>query len=230
MFLKSFYNKIHIIQNLFLKEKVFLGKRSYSSDGVDLIISKYFKSNFKGFFIDVGCYHPKRVNNTYLLYKKGWRGINIDISQFSIDLFNYLRKQDINIHGAISHKNGFAKMYYQKKFSLLSTLNKKQAKISFQGRIKEKLIRCFTLTSVLKKNFLFKKIDFLNIDAEGNDFKILKSLDFKTYRPTFICIEDTDLYHNKIANIKESRIYNFLIKLNYKHVRSGIFDHLYISN
>jgi FkbM family methyltransferase len=230
MFFKNFYNKIHIFQNLFLKEKVFLSKRSYSSDGVDLIISKYFKSNFKGFFIDVGCFHPTRVNNTYLLYKKGWRGINIDISKFSIDLFNFWRKQDVNIHGAISNKNGFAKMYYQKEFSYLSTLNKKHAKISFQGRIKEKLIRCFTLTSLIKKNFKTKKIDFLNIDAEGNDFKILKSLDFKNYRPKLICIEDTDLYYNKIANIKKSKIYNFLIKLNYKYVRSGIFDHLYISN
>ena len=109
-------------------------------------------------------------------------------------------------------------------------MNKKQTKISIQTRIKEKIIRWFNLKSVIKKNFEFKKIDFLNIDAEGNDFKILKSLDFKTYRPTLICIEDTDLYNNKISDIKESKIYNFLIKLNYKYVRSGIFDHLYISN
>ncbi len=80
------------------------------------------------------------------------------------------------------------------------------------------------------KNVEFKKIDFLNIDAEGNDFKILKSLDFKNYRPKLICIEDTDFYYNKIANIKKSKIYNFLIKLNYKYVKSGIFDHLYILN
>ena len=230
MFFKNFYNKIHILQNLFLKEKVFLGKSSYSSDGVDLIVSKYFKSKFKGFYIDVGCYHPTRGNNTYLLYKKGWSGINIDISKFSIDLFNFWRKKDLNICQAISNKNGFTKIYYQKEFSALSTLNKKQSKISFQGRIKEKLIACSTLTTIIKKNYMYKRIDFLNIDAEGNDFKILKSLDFKTYRPTFICIEDTDLHYNKIDNIKKSKIYIFLIKLNYKHVRSGIFDHLYISN
>lgn len=230
MFLKKFYNKIHILQNLFLKEKVFLDKKSYSSDSVDLILSSYFKNQSEGFYIDVGCYHPTRANNTYLLYKKGWRGLNVDISKFSIDLFNFWRKRDINICRAISNENGFVRMYYQKKFSLLSTLNKKQSTISFHGKIKSKLIKCSTLAAIIKKNYIFKKIDFLNIDAEGNDYKILKSLDFKLYRPTCICIEDTDLYYNKIDNIKKSKIYKFLTKLNYKHVRSGIFDHLYISN
>jgi hypothetical protein len=112
MFLKNLYNKIHILQNLFLKEKVFLDKKSYSSDGVDLIFSSYFKNKSEGFYIDVGCYHPTRANNTYLLYKKGWRGLNIDISKFSIDLFNFWRKHDLNIFRAISNKNGFARMYY----------------------------------------------------------------------------------------------------------------------
>jgi hypothetical protein len=230
MFLKNLYNKIHILQNLFLKEKVFLDKKSYSSDSVDLIVSSYFKNQSEGFYIDVGCYHPTRANNTYLLYKKGWRGLNVDISKFSIDLFNFWRKRDINICRAISNENGFVRMYYQKKFSLLSTLNKIQFTISFHGKIKSKLIKCSTLAAIIKKNYIFKKIDFLNIDAEGNDYKILKSLDFKLYRPTCICIEDTDLYYNKIDNIKKSKIYKFLTKLNYKHVRSGIFDHLYISN
>jgi hypothetical protein len=231
MFLKNFYGKIHILQNLFLKEKVFLKKKTYSSDGVDLIISKYFKNNFKGFYVDVGCYHPTRANNTYLLYKNGWRGINIDVSKFSIALFNFWRTADINICRAITNQNGFSKLYYQKKFSLLSTLNKKQAKISFQGKIKEKLIRCSTLTDVINQTtYIKKKIDFLNIDAEANDFNVLKSLDFQIYRPTCICIEDTSLHYNNAANIKKSKIYIFLTKLNYKHVRSGIFDHLYVSN
>jgi len=231
IFLKNLYNKVHILHNLFVKEKVFFNKRTYSSDGVDLFISKYFRNNLKGFYVDVGCYHPTRANNTYLLYKKGWKGINIDVSKFSIDLFNFWRTKDINISRAITNQNGFSKLYYQKDFSLLSTLDKKQAKLSFQGKFKEKLIKCSTLTTAINETiYKKKKIDFLNIDAEANDFNILKSLDFKIYRPTCICIEDTSLHYKNIDNIKKSKIYNFLIKFNYRHVRSGIFDHLYISN
>ena len=56
-------------------------------DKEDLNIINYFKDKKNGFYIDVGCFHPLDRNNTYLLYKKNWRGINIDVSKFSIDLF-----------------------------------------------------------------------------------------------------------------------------------------------
>ena len=47
--------------------------------GIDMIVNDIFKNKKKGVFIDVGCHHPFINNNTYLLYKKGWRGINIDL-------------------------------------------------------------------------------------------------------------------------------------------------------
>ena len=57
-------------------------KKSYSLSNVDLVIERIFKNKKKGIFIDVGCNHPiKYNNNTYLLYKKGWNGINIDLDQ-----------------------------------------------------------------------------------------------------------------------------------------------------
>ena len=37
----------------------------------------------KGTFIDIGCYHPEKFNNTYLLEQHGWVGIALDIFDFS---------------------------------------------------------------------------------------------------------------------------------------------------
>ena len=88
---KKLYKKMHILQNLFLKEKVFINKKRYDGYEVDLKITKYFKDKNNGFYVDVGAYHPTKNNNTYLLYKRNWRGINIDISDFSVDLFNFWR-------------------------------------------------------------------------------------------------------------------------------------------
>ncbi|MDA9631558.1 SAM-dependent methyltransferase, partial [Candidatus Pelagibacter sp.] len=59
--------------------------------GEDKFINDYFKKKTNGVYIDVGCYHPLDGNNTHLLFKKGWNGINIDINFFSISLFNFLR-------------------------------------------------------------------------------------------------------------------------------------------
>ena len=102
-------------------------------EGEDLEIIKIFKNKRDRFYIDVGCYHPIHLNNTFLLFKKKWSGINIDISQFSIDLFNYLRPKDININSAVANSDGEKVFYFQKKLSQLSTTNKKIALERMQG-------------------------------------------------------------------------------------------------
>ena len=90
--------KLHIIHNIYIKHRYFKNRSSYSMDGEDLIISEYFKNRSKGFYIDVGCYHPIHRNNTFLLHKKGWQGVNIDIHKFSIELFQHLRPNDLNLN------------------------------------------------------------------------------------------------------------------------------------
>ena len=74
----------------FLIRKIKTRKISYSLSGVDLLIDYIFKNKKYGFYIDIGCNHPVYSNNTYLLYKRGWKGINIDLDAKSIELFNNL--------------------------------------------------------------------------------------------------------------------------------------------
>ena len=191
-------------------------------DNEDTEILNYFKKKKNGFYVDVGCYHPIHRNNTYLLHKQDWKGINIDVSQFSIDLFNYLRPNDLNYNCAISNKNETVKIFYQKELSQLSTIENEQAKKVFQGNIKEKEIQAFTLDEILKKDkFKDAKIDFLNIDVEGADFKVLEGLSFDKFKPELICIE----IHDK--EIKESKVYKFLNDKNYQLIWSGVFSHLF---
>ena len=70
--------------------------------GEDIFINTFFKNKKKGFYVDVGAYHPLDGNNKNLLYKKkNWNGINIDVNPFSIELFNCTRKDDLNFNTAI---------------------------------------------------------------------------------------------------------------------------------
>mgnify|MGYP006134714351 FL=1 len=223
--LKKVYKKIHIIQNIYLKNNFFFKKQSYSMEGEDLIISELSKNINKGFYVDAGCYHPLHFNNTQLLYEKKWQGINIDLSEFSIDLFNFMRPNDININAAISNDDREITFYYQKKLSQLSTIKKKEAQIRMQGYIKEKKIKSKKLTTILNDSVYNKiKIDFLNIDLEGADFEALKSLDFETYRPKIICIEIIN------EKVETSEVYKFLSNLNYTKKWSGTFNHIFIDN
>ena len=82
-------------------------------EGEDVKILELTKNINKGFYVDVGCYHPIHINNCNLLYRKGWSGINIDLSKFSIDLFNHLRPNDLNLNYAVSNKPGKIYHIYQ---------------------------------------------------------------------------------------------------------------------
>jgi FkbM family methyltransferase len=219
-------NKIHILQNIYIKNKYFFKKKTYSMDGEDLAIKQYTKNINNGFYVDIGAHHPVQRSNTCMLYEAGWFGVNVDISNFSLCLFNYLRPDDINIQRAVSDNNGETDFYYQKDFSQLSTTDRNLAKEHFQDNYQVKKIKCQTFDSLLAETkYSNKKINFLNIDVEGAELKVLSGLSFKVYNPDVICIEI--LGYRTLNNeerekaIKTDEIYIFLVNLGYKKVWSG---------
>ena len=110
----KFLYKTYLLYNLYVRNFKYLIKESYSQFGEDIFLQKYFNKN-NGFFIDIGCHHPFRYNNTFKLYKLGWRGLNIDLSKISIDLFDMIRPEDTNICYAISNKIEKIKYYVPNK-------------------------------------------------------------------------------------------------------------------
>ena len=218
----NLFENLHILQNIYLKNNFFFKKKSYSMDKEDLVIEEYFKNKNKGFYVDIGCYHPLQRNNTMLLHQKGWRGINIDISDFSIKLFKFLRPDDFNLNVAVSNKEGEIDMFFQKKLSQLSTIKENSAKKAFQGNILNQKILSRKLTSIVDEGkYKDQKIDFLNVDAEGADFEVLQSLDFNKYSPELICIEVIE------KDLENSDVFNFLYKYRYKKIWSGVFSHIF---
>ena len=81
------------------------GKRSYAQSGEDIIAWGELKNSKnqkikkakgeRGFYVDVGAYHPKLLSNTYLFYKKGWRGICVDPNPEMASLFRVARPRDV---------------------------------------------------------------------------------------------------------------------------------------
>jgi len=223
---EKFKNKIHILQNIYLKNKYFFKKKTYAMDGEDLAIKKYTDHIKNGFYVDIGAHHPVQRSNTCLLYQAGWRGINIDINDFSLNLFNYLRPDDINVRTAISDNNGEIDFYYQKDFSQLNTTDVNWAKENFNNNFQTKKIKCQTLNNLLDATkYKNKKINFLNIDVEGAEMKVLTNLNFNVYDPKIICVEILGYRHldnlEKEKAIKTNDIYKFLTNVNYKKVWSG---------
>ena len=96
---------------------------------------------------------------------------------------------------------------------MINTIIKKQAKNNFSNGYCNAYTKSKKLNDIIKETVFFKKeIDFLNIDVEGADFEVIKSLDFKIYKPKFICIE---MHNTDTKSIKNNVIYKFLINKNY---------------
>jgi|TARA_Y100000389_G_C17363296_1_gene464902 FkbM family methyltransferase len=210
----------------FLIRKFKSKKISYSLTSIDLLINHVFKNKKKGFFIDVGCNHPVYNNNSYLLYKKGWRGINIDLDKKSIELFNLYRKDDCNINSAISSKPEILDLYFYHDKSPINTLNKKS---SDYQKVKPKIIKKVNTqtldTVIINSKLSGKKFDFLSIDVEGHELNVLKGLNLKKYSPSIIVVEYLDLTINKlevynfnVQNILNSELYNYMLKNGYNLV------------
>lgn len=215
----NFFYKFYLYFRLIYKEKIFINKKTYSQSGEDKFITSYMnkKKIFNGRYVDLGAFHPTKYSNTCLLYKSGWSGINIDLNQTSIDCFNIVRPNDKNICVAVSDKEKKRKVYINDIFSPLNTLNKNHAKIfNFEFNYKDGY---FTHTKRFNR-IIKKPFDFLNIDIEGLDYEVLKTINLNFYKPKLICIES--LNKNNLIRIKKH-----LLKNNYFFIKRNITSYFF---
>lgn len=208
--------KVYLYYHLYIKEKFYIKRSTYSQSKEDLFISHYFKNKKKGFYLDIGAYHPTKFSNTQLLYNMGWNGMNIDLNQVSIDCFKIVRKRDINIRAAISNKivkkKIYGKFFFNPTNSLIANHYKKHNENFSRKNIS------YVKTERIN-NLISRKIDFLNIDIEGLDLKVMKDLNLKKLRPNLICVE---MLNNKEKNEYIKYLKKFSYKL-IKKIKSNIF-------
>jgi FkbM family methyltransferase len=204
--------------------------RPNSRWGVDLILNDIFKNKKKGFYIDIGCHHPIINSHTYLLYKKGWMGINVDIDFNSIDMFNFFRPKDINKQVALSNNIKDTELYFYHNRAAKNTISREFG----QDAVTVKKIRTNTLNNLIDEQKLNNQtIDFINIDVEGNELNVLKGFDLKKFKPKVILLEYirsdmTEFYQKDIDMILNSEIYKYMIKNNYKLINWNHADLMFM--
>ena len=216
--IKNFY---FFLNGLFRKKSS--QKISYSLGGIDLLVNYIFRNNNKGLYVDVGCNHPIKNNNTYLLHKRGWSGINIDLDNFSIEQFKLFRPNDSNINSCVSDKFGTTDLYFYHNKSPINTINK-NVNLHHKSKHKEiKSIQTQTLDSIIQNSkYKNDKINFLSIDVEGNELNVLTGFNLKKYLPDIVVIEYLDLEIKKLELVNQdinkvikSKIYEYMINYNY---------------
>ena len=229
----NFYKFLSVYLKSFTNKKFF-----YSFGGIDNLIQQIFKSQKKGIYIDIGCGHPIKNNNTYLLNKKGWSGINIDLDIDNIELFKIYRPKDHNICAAISDEIKETDLFFYHSRSALNTIDKKTANYQKAKVTSVKKIKTTTLNNVLDESiYKSSNIDFLSIDVEGSELSVLKNFNFHKFKPKVIVVEYLDLSLNKleiknlsIQNAMNSEIYKLIISKNYTLANMIHSDLVFIYN
>lgn len=189
---------------------------SYSQEGEDRVLERYFGTCGPGFYVDVGAHHPHRFSNTYLFYKRGWRGINIDAMPGSMEPFKRMRVRDINLEMGVGAASAVAKFYV---FSepALNTFDEAIAKSHENSEYK--ITRIVDVPIERLEDILARHlpqgmaIDFLTIDVEGLDLQVLQSNDWTRFRPKVVLVEAVGNDLNDIAAIPTA---HFLITNGYK--------------
>ena len=205
--LKKIKSNISVI----LKLDVFYSRLSFSQEGEDILLDKLFAPDYVGFYVDVGAHHPYRYSNTNRLYKRGWRGINVDVDVSAIELFDKARPHDFNINIAVSTKTGKVN-YYQFTESALNTISKRNYKrviTSGQSKFTEEIkVKTQSLAKILGKYAKRKPIDLLNVDVEGAEMEVLRSNDWSKFKPKVIAVEF--IWEKDILGVTKSPLYKFL--------------------
>jgi hypothetical protein len=192
----------------------------FSKFGEDIALGALIGKQRQGIYVDVGCFHPKKFSNTYFLYRRGWRGINIDMEAHKVALFDLARRGDFNITAAVSDLTTPLYISSARAHSLESAL-------TTSGAHHTQIVPR-TLTAIIDASpFRGKAIDVLSVDAEGHDIHVLRSLDFARYRPRFVIAE---VLAKRIEDILASDVHGWLEQHGYVLRSWTVCSVIYVSD
>jgi len=224
-------NNFNYFKNKFKPEK------SFSLLGEDILIKSFFPPKYIGNYIDIGSGHPVFGNNTFLFYKKSWKGVLVDPNNDQFYKAEKNRTSDIILNYGIKTVNNQKNedsLYYKKSWPEISSTNKEDfyllkkffSEYMQNDLILEKRIKLIDANE-LKKIFNVDNLDILSIDIETSCEDII--LDFiKFYNPKVIVYEKN--HKDKIRwndfnyeLISTNEMNNIIINKNYK--KNNIFDY-----
>jgi len=190
-------------------------KFSHSQFAEDLLINLSLQNGcFDKFYVDVGCHNPRRGSNTFSFYKKGWRGILIDLEDEKVLACQLARPRDIVVKAAVSNIEEVVNIYSPKSFSTNTTINIEALDSASNYKVIG-TIKTRGLNSILDEYDCPTQFGILSIDVEGVDYEVLLSLNLEKYRPEVICIEAWESRQG-IQSILDGKIHHYLTSNGYE--------------
>jgi len=167
----------------------------------DLFVLYFCQFKKKGYFVDIGAADGFSYNNTFILERKGWKGI---VSEPLEVWHKKLKKRNcIKDFRCVYDKSNLNLSFSHVKDSpMLSGVSDdflKDENHELRKNIITKKINTISLNDLLIENKSPKDIDYISVDTEGSENKILQSFSFEKFNVEIFTIE-----HNFVKEKREN--------------------------
>ena len=184
----------------------------YAQHHEEEILDKYLGDVVNGTYVDIGAGHATDISNTYGLYLKGWTGLTIDPKRFHVYPATFvpsnpvqdkvkhgeplsashkkMRPNDIHLTIAVTNYDGEVDMCDSATLGswLGDDYTAEGSPVIKKYGINK--VKCLTINTLISKYPQFANPDFLSLDVETNEAKVLECCDFEKFTPTLMIIEN----------------------------------------
>jgi FkbM family methyltransferase len=197
----------------------------------DKVLNKIFKGKENGVFVDIGAHDGVTFSNSLFFEEsKNWRGICVEPIPEVFQKLDEARKC-IKVNGVISDKEGsetFLRVHgevvdTEMLSGILSDydqrhLDRIDRELKEYGGEKEEItVACYNINTLLEENGL-NQVDFFTIDTEGNELKILKTINFEAFDIDVLIVEN---------NYESSENKEFMESKGYKRIKTIGHDEIF---
>lgn len=183
-------------------------KLSKSQIFQDLFVQYELRQKSQGFFVEFGATNGIDLSNTYMLEKHyGWNGILAEPAKCWHEDLRRNRGCAVDFR-CVFDKSGEQLQFNQVAEAELSTIdnftsNDMHAKTRRHGE--KYTVATVSLESLLRENNAPAEIDYLSVDTEGSELRILSAFDFSRYKFKVISVEhnftlDRDRIHSLLCS------------------------------
>jgi FkbM family methyltransferase len=195
----------------------------------EVIYNNFLKHIDKGYFVDIGAHDGKLFSNSLFFEELGWDGVCIEPNPNVFKVLESHRKckcknyamsdkigeaQFFQIIGAPDMLSGLVEDFTENAISRINEEMKTHNCVNEYEYINVK-------TELFDNLVESKTINFLSLDTEGNEMKILKTIDFDKYDIQVITVENND-FDNKFNVFFSDKPYTFMGRLQ--------CDEIYVKN